>query len=83
VYRSVLRTIGKALEDVKRIQDGRDVSGPMWKIFFSFQEAASRRLAVKAMFDKDIQSGLEPGFTGCDNRLVGQHLIFELFCIYV
>lgn len=83
VYRSVLRTIGKALEDVKRIQAGRDVSGPMWKIFFSFQKAASRRLAVKAMFDKDIQSGLEPGFTGCGNRLVGQHLIFELSCIYV
>jgi hypothetical protein len=56
VYRSVLRTIGKALKDAKRIQDGRDVSGPMWKNFFSFKKlhhnvSRSRRCLTR-IFDQ-------------------------------
>lgn len=41
VYRSALRTLERALKDVERIQDGQDLSSPMWTNFSAFLKFAS------------------------------------------
>lgn len=70
VYRSVLRSVKKTLKDVKRMQENQVVSGTLWEGYLAFEKIASHRLEVKAMFDKEVALGLQPGFLGCDTREV-------------
>jgi hypothetical protein len=73
VYRSVLRSVRKTLKDVKRMRGDQDVSGPLWQEYFVFEKISLQRLDLKAMFDKEVDLGLEPGFLGCKNRAVSVH----------
>lgn len=77
VYRSVLRAVGKALNDVKQMQISRDTSSSFWKDFNTFEEVALYRLALKKIFDLQIEAGSEPGFTGCENHVVSRPRNFK------
>lgn len=52
-YRSVLRSVAKALRRVDRLQIGADTAGPLWEGFLVFKMTALDRLDVKKEFDKE------------------------------
>ena len=52
-YRSVLRSVAKALRRVDRLQIGADIAGPLWEDFLVFKMTALDRLDVKKEFDEE------------------------------
>lgn len=52
-YRSVLRSVAKALRRVDRLQIGADIAGPLWEGFLVFKMTALDRLGVKKEFDEE------------------------------
>jgi hypothetical protein len=70
VYRSVLRSLAKALKEIKRI----GVLALDCKPWETFQTFALRRLAVKDEFDEQSESRLDPGFFGCANHNVSEKI---------
>jgi hypothetical protein len=65
VYRSVLRSLAKALQKVDRCNIGPRLSGPFWSEWVAFKAVAEERLHDKAEFDAKYASGATPGFFGC------------------
>ena len=65
VYRSVLRSLSKAI--TKTEQEGIDIptSGLFWGEWEMFRAAAKNRLVEKDDFDAMNTLGAEPGFYGC------------------
>jgi hypothetical protein len=61
VYRSVLRSLGKALKSV----DCMHILVPACEPWVAFHKAASERLCLKDEFDNQSGSRLDPGFCGC------------------
>jgi hypothetical protein len=70
VYRSVLRSLAKALKEIKRI----GLLASDCKPWETFQTIVLCRLGVKDEFDGQSESRLDPGFFGCANHNVSANI---------
>jgi hypothetical protein len=61
VYRSVLRSVDKAL----KVVEGMDILVHACEAWVAFQQVASARLHLKEEFDAQSDSRLDRGFFGC------------------
>lgn len=76
VYRSVLRSVAKALKVMKRM----GVLASDCEPWVAFEKSALARLHIKDAFDAESGSRLDPGFSGCANNNVGRD---ELYAVCV
>lgn len=76
VYRSVLRSLGKALKKVDKLP--MDASVAQCDPWLKFRRAALKQLDMKKKFEAESNSRLEPGFFGCENLDVREVFIPSL-----
>lgn len=76
VYRSVLRSLGKALKKMDQLHI--DASLAQCNPWLAFRDAASMQLNIKKNFDARSGSRLEPGFFGCENFDVSRGFLSHL-----
>jgi hypothetical protein len=69
-YRSLLRSVAKALQRVDRLNLTADTVGPLWDAWQQFHRAAMTKLVFKDEFDRMYPPAVRTAMIGCMNPKV-------------